>query len=183
MDEKRSESEVVGSVLAGNRDDFTVLVRNHQSRIYSMIRRQVGEEQVAEELTQDVFASAYRALSGFRSEAQFSTWLTRIALNRTNTYFTSFAHRQRKNAVPIKEFHLLSGDFSESQENSTDEDLVRLQETLGKLKSIHREVVILCCIENRSYDEAAEILQIPVGTVGSRLNKAFQQLRKSFWQS
>ena len=84
-----SDGEVVRQVLAGKRELFQVLVTRYKGQVFSMILRQVGDHAVADDLAQETFVKAYLNLKSFRYESKLSTWLVRIALNTTNSYFSS----------------------------------------------------------------------------------------------
>lgn len=174
------DHDIIRRILQGQRDEFSVLVSRHQDMIFAMIMRQVGEMAAAKDLTQDSFVKAYHNLGRFRFEAKFSTWLTRIALNITNSYFSSRRYRTRKLEQEFKqEVHEMS---TENNEDEADKEVLiaSLREALGDLKPHFRDVMVLCGVEGRSYDEAAAILEIPVGTVRSRLNKARLLLKQAF---
>jgi RNA polymerase sigma-70 factor (ECF subfamily) len=179
----KTEREIIESVLAGEQEDFRFLLMTYQNGIFALVMRTVGERDVAEELTQDVFVRAYNGLHHFRFESKFSTWLIRIAINVTNSYFASKSFRDRKRLAPLtSSINQVATDSAESAE-ILDESLKHLQDCIAKLKPHFREVVMLCGLERKSYEEASLILKIPVGTVGSRMNKAFKILKESYWQS
>lgn len=174
------DSEIVRRVLAGSHEDFSALVAKHQDLIFAMIVRQVGEHAVARDLTQETFLKAFRGLKHFRFEAKFSSWLTRIALNLTNSYFTSRTYRNKKREI---EFDPAVHDLKDEEQidNAEKEALIAsLREALSELKPPFRDVLVLCGLEGKSYEEAAAILEIPIGTVRSRLNKARLLLKSSF---
>ena len=177
-----SEVATIKRILSGQRDEFRFLVDRHQDYIYAMIMRQVGEAHIARELTQDTFVRAYRNLSSFRAEAKFSTWLTRIALNLCNNYFKSARYQRRQREVTLSHSAKRSVEMAQEIEEQREQehDLIILEQHVHSLKAIYREVVVLCCFENKTYEQTAEILEIPLGTVCSRMNKAFQLLREKF---
>lgn len=140
--------------------------------------RQVGDRSIADDLTQETFLKAYTKLSSFRSESRFSTWLVRIALNTTKNYFNSRAYKQRRANMEINETQLPAA--SEGRIDAwTEERLTHLRSKISELPEKFRDTLVLVGLEGKSYDEAALILSIPVGTVRSRLNTARNILRKS----
>lgn len=173
------ERRIIERVSAGHTDDFRLLVLAHQSRIFAVIVRSVGDESLAQELTQDVFVRAFRALANFRFEARFSTWLTRIALNVTRSYCDSKWYRSQRctvslESIPIEGTVALSDGFDGFA-------LKRLAWVTTKLTPRLREVFVLCALEQRSYAEVAEILDVPIGTVRSRLNKARLEAQRLYF--
>jgi RNA polymerase sigma-70 factor, ECF subfamily len=175
-----SEREIIESVVSGNRDNYRFLVELHQHKVYAMIRRQVGDHHIACELTQESLVKAYVNLPSFRFQSAFSTWLIRIALNVTNTYFRSRRFKEGQKTMPLENTEENGAAQSEPEPYVTEKDLSKLRQAIAQLKPIYRDVVVLCCLERKTYDEAASILQIPGGTVRSRMNKAFQMLKQIF---
>lgn len=177
------EFEVIRKVIAGAKNEFRHLVAANQSYVYSLVLKQVANPAVAEELTQEIFIRAYRGLPGFRFQSRFATWVTRIALNQSKTYFRSrrFKERQVEDSYD-QQAHEVSK--SEPTEDSvvTAQSLERLQQALQLLPQHHREVLVLCALEQKSYEEAAQILGVRVGTVRSRLNRARHQLREIYFK-
>jgi len=176
------EAAVIRDVLSGKRDEFRHLVDRHKERVFAMIMRQVGDRQVARELAQEVFVRAYVGLRRFRGDATFSTWLTRIALNVSSSYFTSRRFKDQKRFASLDEQIAEQHIAPPGEEVFTDEAIAQLQHSLTALKQIYRDVIVLCIFERKSYEETAEILQIPIGTVSSRMNKAFGLLRANYFQ-
>lgn len=130
----------------------------------------------AADVSQETFLTAYKVLKNFRGESSLSTWLFGIANNECR-------RESRKNSVqPIQLEIDIEWSPGENSEGSI-VDRYALQQALSKLSADHREVVILHEIEGRTYEEAAEILGVPVGTVKSRLHHAFQQLRRSLFMT
>ena len=168
------EREVINLVLKGQKDEYRHLVRTYQGRIYGMVRRQTKDAEIARDIAQDVFMRAYRALPSFRFESTFSTWLTRIALNATNSYFKSRQYNQMRKTEDIAPH----AEVIKAQDcDSGSHQIGKLQSAIQQLKPIYRDVITLCGVEGKSYDEAARILQIPIGTVRSRLNKARLEIK------
>lgn len=173
-----SDKELVSRILEGEIERYQDLVNRHQSMVFVMIARRVRDRETSEELAQDVFLRAYQGLARFRGDARFETWLVRIVLNVTNSYFSSKRYKQRLRSVKFEPTE------HEANTNSV-HPVERRQELEGfaraivALKPKLREVITLCALEGRPYVEVAEILKIPVGTVRSRLNTARLALRGS----
>ncbi len=185
--EQDEEQEVIRNVLAGAKEEYRHLVAAHQSQIYAMMLKQVGDPTVAEELTQDAFLRAYRSLGKFRFDARFSTWLTRIALNLSHSYFASrrFKEQQKSRSLDMNMYdqEKIENPIDSPEESPFDAEAIQqLRRAIQKLKPKFREVLVLCGLEKKSYQEAAELLGIRVGTVRSRLNRARHQLQQLYFE-
>ncbi len=173
-----SESALIRAIVGGETNRFGELVVKYQDMIYALIRRQVRDPGTADDLAQETFVKAYQNLRRFRQECSFGTWLTRIALNTTNSYFSSRRFKESTKHVPFDSTrHDVPGDSSAVE---VERSFVVLRSLIGELKPKYRDVVVLCSLENKSYEEAAEILEVPVGTICSRMNKALSMLRNKF---
>jgi RNA polymerase sigma-70 factor (ECF subfamily) len=172
------DSEIVRRILAGEREDFRLLVDKHKHMVFGMIMRQIGTREIAEEIAQETFCRAYLSLKHFRFESAFATWLTRIALNQTSTYFASrrFKESRRTESFDLAQHDSQGGDPQAGQESKA--TLMAFRGAIGALSPKLREVLVLCTLEQKSYEEVAAALGIPVGTVRSRLNAARLELRK-----
>ena len=173
-DGQLSTRRLIESVLAGDREKFRELVEPLKDELFGLIVRQVGDATVAEDLTQETFLRAYRSLGKFQFQASFKTWVTRIALNVVNTYFTSRAFRDRARSVPfeMKQHEAAANEYDPAADKNTE----LLRAAIASLGQKHRDVVTLCVLEERSYQEVSEILGIPIGTVGSRIHAALALL-------
>lgn len=166
-------------VLAGERDEFRLLVERFYAPVFALAARQLGDREAAQEVTQETFLRAYRYLNTFSARSQFFTWLTRIALNRIHSYAQSAIHRNRgsfKNLTEAEESKLADNQSADQRQKDT---LSELRLAVLTLKPKYREVVTLCSLERMSYQEAARVLEIPVGTVCSRMNTALNLLRNT----
>jgi RNA polymerase sigma-70 factor (ECF subfamily) len=179
MDEysEHADSDIIQTILAGDSAQFRVLIDRYQSRILTVLFRHTGDRVLAEDLAQEVFVRAYKGLRTFRGESQLSTWLIRIALNVLKSHFSSRRHRMALNTeeyVPGTHDQLPA----ESGEGESElEAVVRAAAT--EISSPFKEVLFLCGFDGLSYDEASQVLKVPVGTIRSRLNRARIMLRKA----
>lgn len=173
-----SDSEVITRVLGGQRDEFRVLVDRYKNMVFAMIVRQVGDPATAEDLAQETFCRAFQHLKSFRFESTFSTWLTRIALNQTSSYFSSRKFKEGRKTESFDARTHDMGTHDPEHRERIKEVLEAFRKGLGDLSPKLRDVLVLCAFEQKNYEEAASILDIPVGTVRSRLNAARLQLRK-----
>lgn len=177
------EYELIRAVLSGDSDQFSALVEANYQCTYALLYRQVRDEASAQDLAQETFLRAFRYLPKFRFECSFKTWVTRIALNVAHSYFSSSAYRARQRSVELAPAVPDNLIYLPSAQIEKQEDVMLLRRSIGELKPRYREALVLCCFEEKTYKEAAEILGIPEGTLCSRMNKAFEILRKKFSRS
>lgn len=161
---------------AGSREAFDELVRRYRRPVYNLVRALTGGDDDAEDLVQDVFVRAFRAIDGFRGESAFKSWLYRIAVNVVHTHLQRRRIREplsaaRSSDAPLGE--VPDGDDLEAA-------LLRrqaIERALASLPEQLRVLVVLRDVHGLKYDEIAKIVKRPRGTVESRLFRARQQLR------
>lgn len=173
-----NDQECIAAILAGNRDEYRHIVSRYKDNVFRMLMRQTGNRQVAEELTQQTFIRAYRGLASFRGNSSLLTWIIRIALNCSHSYFNSSQFKRSQRAEPFD-----AGIHSASSESPQEylerkERLKRFRVCLAGLKASQREILTLCALEEHSYEHVASLVEIPVGTVRSRLNTARLKLKE-----
>jgi RNA polymerase sigma-70 factor (ECF subfamily) len=169
------ESNLIGRIKKGDQSAFEELVRKYQDRIYNLCRYMLQDPQNAEDASQDAFLKAYRALKGFRPNSSFYTWIYRIAV----TTCLDYRRKSRWEVFrrePLPE-DLPSNEHSPHQLYESWEIADSIQQALQKLPEKLRAVIVLREIEGCSYEEIAEVLQLSVGTVKSRIWRARDQLR------
>jgi len=175
--EGRSDWEFVRRVQAGETDAFETLVRRHEKAMVNLLYRWLGDYDEAAEVAQEVFLSAYRSIRRFRGDASFSTWLYRIAVNHgKNRRKSMLASHQRM--MPLENTDPVGNpaqDPVETAEKAEIHDLV--QQGMRDLKADDALLILLHDLQDVSYEEIAHILNIPIGTVKSRLHRARQALR------
>lgn len=170
---------LIADCRAGRSDAFGDLVRRHQDRLYPTALRLTGRAEDALDLLQDAFLQSYRKLDGFHGESSFYTWVYRIMVNlalserrkRTPRLFRGQAGAPAADPAAPTE----STDPAAGLERAEREALV--QSALGRLAPDHRTVVVMKEFDGLRYEEIAEALGIPVGTVRSRLHRARSELR------
>jgi len=173
------ETELIEQARKGNTEAFGVLVERYQRRVVGVAMAVVHNQEDALELAQETFVRAYQNLSKFESRASFSTWLYRIAANLA----IDFRRREGRHIVlrgeeGEYELEKLPSDRGDSfAETARGELNQRLREALKELTPEHRAVILLREVEGLSYDEISEALQVPRGTVMSRLHYARNYLR------
>ena len=180
-----SDEVLVQRFKNGDRSAFSELVDRHQHRVYSLCFRWMGNQQAAEEVAQDVFVSLFRALGRFRGEAKFSTWLYRITVNHCKNkrlYQDRRAHSKhdsmdaQQEDGPIRE--LVSPDRGADSKALQSDAERMLQSGLSALDEEHRQIILMRDLEDMSYEEIASVLELPKGTVKSRLHRARTELAR-----
>ncbi len=184
MSERSTDQELVRRAQAGDRRAFDLLVLKYQQKVANLIGRYIREPAEVLDVTQDAFLKAYRALEGFRGESAFYTWLYRIAVNTVKNHLVAQGRRPpgddldadvaeqmglgarlRENATP--ERHLL-----------TDEIARTVQQALDALPDDLRTAIVLRELEGMSYEEIANAMDCPIGTVRSRIFRAREAIDK-----
>ena len=177
------ERRLIDETLQGRTESFGELVSRYQNALYNAILRVVGHPDDSLEVLQETFLNAYQALGSFKGDSEFYTWLYRIAFNQA----ISLKRRQRKFRGMIRfplagdegpEFADRSHDPSPTASLEREENDRALQQAMAKLSTEHRMILTLKDIEDLRYDQIAEILDIAVGTVRSRLHRARAELRE-----
>lgn len=159
-------------------EDFSALVEEQQGRLYNFILRHIGHPTDAEELAQQTFVEAYRALATFRGQSELSTWLLGIAMNLVRNYLSRAPHRRYQFVADDVLEGTPSGDKSPSDDVTFAQALRQLDDELQSLPEELRQVLMLVAVDGISYDQAAGMLAIPIGTVRSRLSRARSTLRE-----
>ena len=172
-----AEQKIVRGLRQGNAEAFAAFVDTHGPAIHRLTRRYTVSEADAEDLTQEIFVALVQAVAGYRGEAKLSTWVYRIALNHCLKHF----QRRRPDSVPLDDDlpkQMSQGKDSPHQSATRRELGERIDTALSTLSEGHRDVVILHELHGLTYAECAAALDIPVGTVKSRLSNAFGRLRE-----
>ena len=171
-----SDQSLVQQSASGRREAFDELVVRYRRRVYNLVRALTGGDSDAEDLVQDVFIRAYRAIGSFRGDSAFRSWLYRIAINVAHTHI----HRRR-----VRDTVLVAPADGEPVEGTAagedvEETLVKRQiidRALAALPEELRVLVVLRDVQGLKYEEIAEVVKTPRGTVESRLFRARQRLR------
>lgn len=159
-----SDEELIALFSVGDPSAFEELVRRHEQRTYNLCLRMLGKPEDARDATQEAFLAALKKLSSFRGDARFSTWLHRVAVNAC---FDILRRRQRRPEDELpEEPGPAPGDLAEEAAEALD-----VREALLKVPEDFRVVLILHDVQDVGYDEIAQTLGIPIGTVKSRLHR------------
>jgi len=180
--EEREQLEVLRRAREGDRAAFRELVESHQDRVFRLVRRVLRTDRdTAADLTQEVFLRVYRGLAGFDSRAKFTTWLHKIAMNlcvsqvrhlralkrdrRTISLDAPISGTDDQRPEPVAQ------DVGPAERAHHNEVAVAVREAVGELPDEFRHAVLLRDLQGLSYEEIAEILELPPGTVRSRIHR------------
>jgi len=172
------DAALIDETLAGHPQAFGQLVTKYQDRLFNAVVHVLGSVEDAHDVVQDAFVQAFVKLDTFKRTSAFYTWLYRIAFNRA----ISLRRRQRPTSS-IEQAREASGEEPPGKESSPVERMeqqdrvAQVQTALQELTEEHRSVLVLREMEGFHYDEISEILNLPVGTVRSRLHRARMQMR------
>ena len=176
------DHRLIAECLKGRTAAFGELIRRYQDRLYNTVFRLVGNAEDAQDVVQDAFLNAYQSLGSFKGDARFFTWLYRIAVNtaislkRKHRVVLSIHAGQSQPGGSMEP--LDDSEFSKPEHTlERAEQEQRIQEALNRLSPEHRAVLILKDMEDQKYEAIAEILEVPIGTVRSRLHRARLELR------
>lgn len=159
---------------------FRELVAQHKERLYRFVLKHIGHSTEAEDLAQQAFVEAARTFETFRGESQLSTWLYGIAMNLVRNHLSRSPQRlyRFEDESALDDTATEMADPYECLEMA---QMVRLLDNeLAELMPEMREVLLLVALDDMSYEEAAELLSVPIGTVRSRVSRARAQLRRRF---
>ena len=175
-----TDEEIIQRVQKGETRHFEQLVRRHKDAVYGMAARFVGRGPDAEDVAQEVFLKAFRSLAGFKGDAQFTTWLYRVAWNRCADWLRRNRKPGRRTAQ-LEEADGLADEKADPAEAAIGvDDRLRMRRALDSLDDLYRPVVELACIQGLSYAEVGAALGLPVKTVETRLYRARRLLRQRF---
>jgi len=168
-DPAERDEDLVRRYLEGDVQAFGTLVERHERRVYNLALRMTGREEDARDAAQDAFLTALRKLKTFRGEAAFTTWMHRVTVNAC---YDLLRKRQRSPLLHERGDDAPSRPEPASADHAEAVDLaLDVREALLQVPEDFRAVLVLCDVEDLSYEDAASILEIPVGTVKSRLHR------------
>ena len=176
-----NELLLISRARGGDREAFGGLVEQYRDNVYRLAYRMCGNAYDADEAAQEAFVAAWRALPNFRGDAKFSTWLYRLT---TNAAIDVMRREKRHQTVGDGEMVDLADDADSPQETvERTEQQEAVQKALATLSEEYREVLLLRYMEELDYAEIAEVLQLPSGTVKSRINRAKAALKTALLKS
>lgn len=178
------DSELVARVQRGDKAAFDLLVRKYQNRIVRLVSRYIRDTDEALDVAQESFIKAYRAIAGFRGESAFYTWLYRIAINTAKNHLASRKKEFLESELNLGEAESLD-DLGLLPDKVSPESLLLTEElrktifgTIDALPDEIRTAILLREMECLSYEEIAEAMSCPIGTVRSRIFRAREAIDK-----
>ena len=184
MSEQLTDQQIVERVQQGDKNAFNLLVTKYQHKVAHLVSRYVKHSGDVADVTQEAFIKAYRALPNFRGESAFYTWLYRIAVNSAKNYLVSQGRKPPANDVDADEADFYDGSDALKEQNSPERSLMSEQlervlfDTVEQLPEDLRTAITLRELEGMSYEEIANAMDCPVGTVRSRIFRAREAIDK-----
>lgn len=170
--EPLSDLELVNLSKNGDTDAFSELVRRHQHIVYNVSYRFMRDQALAEDMAQDAFLKAFRLLKGFRGDCSFSTWMYRVTCS---VCLTELNRRKRRGEVELLPTH--AGEALSPQLESSDLP-EHIRRCVGLLPDRYAQIITLYYLKGTNYDEIAQVMEIPMGTLKTWMFRARKQLRK-----
>jgi RNA polymerase sigma-70 factor (ECF subfamily) len=175
MSDAERDEDLVRRAVGGEISAFGILMQRHERRVYNLALRMTGREEDARDATQDAFLTALRKLSSFRGEAAFTTWMHRVTVNACYDLLRKRARAPLLDRSPDHEPEPPPApDHADAADLSFD-----VQRALRQVAPDYRAVMILHDVQDLPYEEVASVLQIPIGTVRSRLHRGRIALAKA----
>jgi RNA polymerase sigma-70 factor (ECF subfamily) len=175
---------IVREIQRGDRAGFNLLARKYQHKVSNLIARYVYDQGEIEDITQEVFVKAYRAIGGFRGDSAFYTWLYRIAINTAKNYLVAQSRRPPNTDVDAKDAELTDAgrnlrEMATPESNLLSAELAdRVSKAVSELPEDLRTAIVLRELEGLSYEEIATVMECPIGTVRSRIFRAREAIDK-----
>ncbi|MGA7980506.1 MAG: RNA polymerase sigma factor RpoE [Chromatiaceae bacterium] len=184
MTDRRADHELVSMVQQGDKRAFDLLVLKYQQKVASLISRYIRDSAEVMDVTQEAFLKAYRALPGFRGESAFYTWLYRIAINTVKNHLVAQGRRPPGDDVEAEVAEQMEmgnrlREFGTPENHLLTEEIARtVQQALNELPDDLRTAIVLREFEGLSYEEIANAMDCPIGTVRSRIFRAREAIDK-----
>ncbi len=176
---EQDDAQLVVASKNGDQDTFSLLVQRYQRRVFNLVFRMLQNYEEANEITQEAFLAAWQGLPSFRGEARFSTWLYRIAYNCA---LKQLELRKREKALhlALQAEQALEDDGEDSRTAHLEllDNQKMVQEQLSQLPPKYRIVLILRHLQDMTYEEMAEVLTMPIGTIKTHLFRARNLLKE-----
>ena len=179
---ERSDSDLVQATLEGSEEAFGELVDRYRRPLFSLVLRMVREPTLAEDLCQEAFVKAHRALESFDRRRKFSSWLFKIGHNTTIDHLRRFKPPTQPLETSDDESRSLSDTLADEVTLSPDLGVVgtelsqALERCLARLRPEYREVMVLRFIEGFAYQEIADVMDVALGTVKTNIHRARKEL-------
>jgi RNA polymerase sigma-70 factor (ECF subfamily) len=179
-----TDGQLIETAIGGREDSFEELVRRYQRPITNYVYRMLSDYDAALDVTQEVFIKVYNSLARYSSDYKFSTWLYRIAHNAAIDYMRRNSVNpqsiEAENADGSYQLQIESTRPNPEQERERSEWRTEIESVVKCLPAVYRELILLRHAQDLSYDEIAEITNLPLGTVKNRLFRAREMMREIF---
>jgi RNA polymerase sigma-70 factor, ECF subfamily len=178
MSEADADLELVRRVQAGQKNAFDLLVRKYQHKVFAIISRYVHNHAEAQDVAQDTFLRAYRALANFRGESAFYTWLYTIATNTAKNHLVSMGRRPPGDDIQIDDAAQFESAMRLRDPATPEREMMRQEiekavtSAVDRLPEELRQAITLREVDGLSYEEIAQVMNCPIGTVRSRIFRA-----------
>lgn len=179
-----TDFELVQRVQAGDKKSFDVLVLKYQHKVINLVMRYMHDPDTAQDVAQEAFIKAYRGLKNFRGESAFYTWLYRIAINTAKNHLVSQGRRAPTNDIDADEAEQFEGESALKEYGTPENEMLRdeiqtmVSQAIDALPDDLRTAIVLRELEGMSYEEIAEAMDCPIGTVRSRIFRARESIDK-----
>ena len=179
-----NDSELIAQALNDNQKAFQELARKHRPSVYHIVFKIVRDKETADDLVQETFMKAFSALASYRPEYRFSTWLYKIAANCSIDYLRKkrihalSLERPLENDQGSRPLDIADYSYHPERELVRKEQRMSIEEAINSLPDKYREVIIYRHKDDKSYEEIADLLGIPIGTVKARIFRARELLKK-----
>lgn len=178
------DEKLIADALKGDQKAYTRLVEQHKKAIFHIINKIVRNDEAANDLVQETFMKAFSSLATYRSEYRFSTWLYKIAANASIDYL----RKRRIHALSLDrpmetkdgtvEIEVPDYSYHPERDLMRKQQRISIEEAIDSLPKKYREVIVYRHKDDKSYEEIADLLEIPVGTVKARIFRARELLKK-----
>lgn len=179
MSERQADAELVARVQQGDKQAFDLLVLKYQRKIQRLLSRMIRDQSDIDDVMQEAFIKAYRALPQFRGDSAFYTWLYRIAINTARNWMSSQGRRPSAPGLNQTEDGETFNEIDNLIDNNTPESALASQEIASTVNSVIEQLpselqtaIVLREIDGLSYEEIAQTMNCPIGTVRSRIFRA-----------
>lgn len=167
------EKKLLKDFQKGKREAFELLMDQYGQRVYNLLARMISDREEAKDLTQETFLKAYKSREQFHGDSGFYTWIYKIALNSARDYW-----RRKKDTTPLVQVDLVNnGEDTTEQEVLQRWNVQRILQGIDALDDEFREAIILRDVLGYSYQEIGDLLEVPEGTVKSRISRGRHHLR------